>query len=90
MECTMIEKPPAATPLPEEGRTSVASGKGGKNSKKGGKKKVATPVPVVAPEPLRMEYQINIVKWNNVQDCRTWNQVSEVPNTTNETINTGL
>ena len=86
----MTEKPPPVTPLPEEGRTSVASGKGGKASKKGGKKKVVTPVPVPPPAPLKMEYQIDMVRWNNIQDCRTWSQVPEVPDTANGTVNTGL
>jgi len=90
MQCTVTEKPPEVTPPPEDGRASAASGKGGKGGKKGGanKKKVPTPVPVTPPEPLRMEYKVERVKWNNIQDCRVWSQTSDVPTTANQTITT--
>ena len=90
-QCTVTEKPPTVTPGPDDGRQSVASGKGGKGGKKGGKsKKVPTPVPVTPPEPLRMEHKVVRVKWNNTQDCKVWSQAasSDLPTTTNQTITT--
>lgn len=86
-ECTVTEKPPAVTPQPEDGRQSAASAKGGKGGKKGGnKKKVATPVPVTPPEPLRMEYKLERVRWKNLQDCKVWCQTGDGATTTNQTI----
>jgi len=88
-ECRVTEKPPAVTPLLEEGRQSVASGKGGRGGKKGGnKKKVPTPVPVTPPEPLRIEYKVERVKWSNVQDCKVWSQISDPPTTAVQTVTT--
>lgn len=75
-ECIVTEKPPTATPMPEDGRQSSCSAKGGAKGKKGGGKKKApvTPVPVTPPEPLRMEYKVERVKWSSIEECREWNK----------------
>ena len=67
----------------------MQKGKGGRGGKKGGnKKKVPTPVPVTPPEPLRIEYKVERVKWSNVQDCKVWSQISDPPTTAVQTVTT--
>jgi len=92
-QCTVTEKPPPETPQPEDGRASAASGKGGKKGGNKGagtkSKKVPTPLPVTPPEPLRLEYKMERVKWNSFQDCQAWSQASaEVSVTANQSITT--